>query len=244
MTKEDYISLADKYETEDFVPKDPISLVKHYTDWKDIEVAAVIASWLSYGRRSVFMPKIESILIDEMNDKPFEYIFSCEWAKYEDNFKCLYRMTSWHNFAKLCERLFRAYSLFFSLEDSVIDSFTKNGYKFYYQGLCEVLYGESMIPSPISCSANKRMNMLLRWMVRQNSPVDIGLWNNIPKSKLLVPIDVHSLHAAVEFGITDKVDETKSVCLKVTNFAKNIFPDDPARMDFALYGHGEESKQK
>ena len=86
--------------------------------------------------------------------------------------------------------------------------------------------------------------MLLRWLVRKNSPVDIGIWDGFQASKLLVPIDTHSLSTAIKFGITDKVDETKSVCLKVTDFAKKVFPDDPAKMDFDLYGYGEESKQQ
>lgn len=244
MTKDDYILLADKYETEDFIPNDPISLVKPYNKKQDIEISAVIASWLAYGRRNVFMPKIASILTDEMNDRPHDYILSRKWEQYKDNYQCLYRMTSWHNFAMICEKLYTVYTHFVSLEDAVIDITKAKRYKFYYQGICDILYKESLIPSPDSYSANKRMNMMLRWLVRGNSLVDIGLWKKIPASSLLVPIDTHSLHSAVKFGIVNKIDETKAICIKVTDFAKTIFPGDPARMDFALYGYGKEDKQK
>ena len=105
MTKEDYILLADRYETEDFIDNDPISLVKPYTKIRNIEISAVIAAWLSYGKRIVLMPKIASILTNEMNNKPYEYILSCEWAKYEDNYKCLSRMPSSARKKKLYDKL-------------------------------------------------------------------------------------------------------------------------------------------
>lgn len=242
MNKEEYIALADKYEVESFILKDPLFFVRFYSHTKDIEIAGVIAAWLAYGRRSVFMPRISYLLGNVMKSSPYEYIMGNEWEQYKDDYKSLYRMTSWHNFAMLCERLHNVYTKFDTLEEAVIKTTTKKKFKYYYQGLCSLLCGESMIPSADSNSANKRINMLLRWMVRQDSPVDIGLWKNISPSKLLVPCDTHSLDAACEFGIISKVDETKTVCVKVTEFAKTIFPDDPARMDFALYGHGEESK--
>lgn len=242
MKKEDYIALADKYETQSFILKDPISFVRFYNTPKDIEIAAVIASWLAYGRRTVFMPRISYLLWELMKGNPYRYIMSNEWEKYKDDFRSLYRMTSWHNFAMLCEKLHNVYTRFDTLEDAVIKTTTKKKYKYYFQGLCNLLSGESMIPSPDSNSANKRVNMLLRWLVRQNSPVDIGLWKNIPAASLLVPSDTHSLHAAYSFGIIPKVDETKNVCIRVTDFAKTVFPNDPARMDFALYGYGEASK--
>ena len=80
---------------------------------------------------------------------------------------------------------------------------------YYCQGLCHLLHGETMIPSPNSNCANKRVNMLLRWMIRKDSVVDIGLWKTLSPSRLLVPCDTHSLQSAVEFGIIPKVDESE-----------------------------------
>lgn len=71
MKFKDYIDLAEKYEVESFIKSDPIQFPRRFKDRKDIEVAAVIAAWLAYGRRSVFIPKIDYILTEIMGNKPF-----------------------------------------------------------------------------------------------------------------------------------------------------------------------------
>ena len=87
----DYIDLAEKYEVESFIKSDPIQFPRRFKDRKDIEVAAVIAAWLAYGRRSVFIPKIDYILTEIMGNKPFQYIYGVEWNKYKDNYTSLSR---------------------------------------------------------------------------------------------------------------------------------------------------------
>lgn len=79
--------------------------------------------------------------------------------------------------------------------------------------------------------------MFLRWMIRNNSDVDLGLWKSFKKSNLLIPCDVHVLKSARRLGIISKVEETQ-VVIKLTDYAKKIFDTDHARMDFALYGYG------
>lgn len=237
MRREEYIELANRYEVSSFIATDPVRYPRMFINKGiDQEIAAVIAAWLAYGQRKVFMPKIKFLLEEEMGWSPTAYILTRSGEKHIDNHQSLYRMTSWHNFGMLCRRLYEVYDKYETLQEAVITNFYKRKYGYYYQGLCHVLTGETMIPSPMSNSANKRVNMLMRWMVRQNSPVDIGLWTNIPSSKLLVPCDTHSIAKAIEFDIIHYYTENKRTCIKLTNFAKDIFPDDPARLDFALYG--------
>ena len=225
MKFKDYIDLAEKYEVESFIKSDPIQFPRRFKDRKDIEVAAVIAAWLAYGRRSVFIPKIDYILTEIMGNKPFQYIYGVEWNKYKDNYTSLYRMTSWHCFASLCDKLHSIYMKYPNLEDALGRVTYSQKCTYYCQGLCHLLHGETMIPSPNSNCANKRVNMLLRWMIRKDSVVDIGLWKTLSPSRLLVPCDTHSLQSAVEFGIIPKVDESRKTCIKVTEFAKKVLKD-------------------
>ena len=47
-------------------------------------------------------------------------------------------------------------------------------------------------------SACKRTYMFLRWMVRKNSPVDLGLWDWYSPQKLLIPLDTHVMQEAIK----------------------------------------------
>mgnify|MGYP003559979781 FL=1 len=80
-------------------------------------------------------------------------------------------------------------------------------------------------------------------MVRDGSPVDIGLWTWYPKKDLLIPLDVHVLQEAQKLNIiSEKETATRKTAQKLTDFAKQIFPEDPAKLDFALFGIGVDSK--
>ena len=88
-------------------------------------------------------------------------------------------------------------------------------------------------------SACKRMCMFLRWMARDGSPVDLGLWSGfIDKRTLIVPLDVHVLHEARRLGLTKRKDASMKTALEVTERLREVFPDDPLKGDFALFGLG------
>ena len=90
-----------------------------------------------------------------------------------------------------------------------------------------------------SASANKRTNMFLRWMVRTNSPVDAGLWTWFSPADLLIPLDTHVLRQAKNFGlISERSAATEKTARELTDALKRIWPDDPCRGDFALFGTG------
>ncbi|MGI5093198.1 TIGR02757 family protein [Treponema socranskii] len=88
-------------------------------------------------------------------------------------------------------------------------------------------------------SANKRMNMFLRWMVRTGSPVDIGLWTWFSPADLVMPLDTHVLKQAKKLRlISERSAGTEKTARELTRALKQIWPDDPCRGDFALFGLG------
>ena len=94
-----------------------------------------------------------------------------------------------------------------------------------------------MIPNPANGGAMKRMNMFLRWMVRK-PPVDFGIWEFMPASKLLIPLDVHVARVAREMGIlTRKSNDFKSV-VELTKVLRTFDSNDPVKYDFATFGYG------
>lgn len=240
MRYKDYIEIANKYEVKSFIDNDSIQFCYQYKDKKDIEIAGIISSWLSYGIYDRYMNKIRYILFTIMNDSPYEYIMDGKWNIYKDNYHCLYKIITWHNFAMLCDKLRLIYLNNKDLEEATLKHFIDRNtkFKYYHQSLCDLLSGESMIPTSRSLSSNKRMNMFLRWMIREDSLVDLGIWNQFKQKNLLVSCDVNTMEIAKELNIIYYTDETLSLTIKLTDYAKKVFPDDPSRMDFALYGYG------
>ena len=91
-------------------------------------------------------------------------------------------------------------------------------------------------------SACKRLNMLLRWMSRKNSPVDLGLWD-IKPSKLIIPVDTHVHRMALELGLTKRRQADMKTALEITDAMREIWMDDPVKGDFALFGFGINHKR-
>ena len=88
-------------------------------------------------------------------------------------------------------------------------------------------------------SANKRIHMFLRWMVRQDSPVDLGLWKWADPAALLIPLDVHVMQEAVGLGLLPQgASASRKTAELLTAAMQEVFPGDPCRGDFALFGLG------
>lgn len=88
-------------------------------------------------------------------------------------------------------------------------------------------------------SANKRIHMFLRWMVRQNSPVDLGIWNWYPQSELLIPLDVHVMEEGINLGLLPpNAKATRKTAVQLSAQLEEAFPNDPSRGDYALFGLG------
>lgn len=226
---------ADKYEVIDFIYDDPIEFVHLAYDKKDKEIIGFIASCLAYGNRKAFIPVIRKIY-DMMDDDPYSYIMSQEWMIYRDDLNTLYRFTKWHDFYLMCEILHYIYSFYTDFEHFVSrgDHYPIDYLKFEFGHI-------EQVPDFKSNSSCKKLWMFLRWMIRKNSPVDAGIWS-FEQSELMVPVDTHVLKMAQKLQITDRKQADKLACKEITDFAKLIFPVDPARLDFALYGYAINNK--
>ncbi|MBQ4184524.1 MAG: DUF2400 domain-containing protein [Bacteroidales bacterium] len=106
------------------------------------------------------------------------------------------------------------------------------------EALCRHFGTSAVVPKDAS-SACKRLCMFLRWMVRDSSPVDLGLWTDfIDKRSLIVPLDTHVLTEASALGLIHSRNASMSSALRLTSTLATIFPDDPLKGDFALFGYG------
>jgi len=108
-----------------------------------------------------------------------------------------------------------------------------------------VIYGKDIhphgmmhfFPTPAKGSACKRMNLFLRWMVRDRD-IDFGIWKGIPKNKLVIPLDTHIARISRCLGFTMRRSADWKAAVEITNALKQFDPDDPVKYDFALCHHG------
>lgn len=237
--KRTLVKMADQYETTEFIQFDPISFVRdtaNVGNRQDVEVSAFISSWLAFGSRTMIYMALRK-LHREMEYKPFQYLQSHQWKRYENDSQTLHRFFTYHDFYCLMERLEVLYEKdAFSWRDSL-----SRNYPLTYLIAC--FQGVKGFPKN-DTSACKRLNMLLRWMVRQNSVVDLGIWDQINPAILYLPLDTHSHRVAIELGLTDKKFPSMNVVTEITEKLAQAFPGDPARGDFALFGFGVNHKSK
>lgn len=238
--------LAKRYENTDFIQSDPIQFPHRFSGKKDIEIAGFISSLVAYGSRKVFNKKLDT-LFEIAQNEPLNFIENFD-AKILGDFN--YRFGKSDDFAQIfnimktlyvkdggLEELFKfAYD---KTEDLTESEFFKTVTDYFYSR-CSKDVGQGfyfMIPNPANGGAMKRMNMFLRWIVRK-PPVDFGIWEFMPASKLLIPLDVHVARVAREMGIlTRKSNDFKSV-VELTKVLRTFDSNDPVKYDFATFGYG------
>ena len=229
---------ADEYETSNFLRGDP-SLFMHLVEGdENRETTAFVAATLSYGSRRQFMPKIQWLLDASQGDM-FGWIKDGGFIdKIPDDGTRFYRLQTMHDIHTLLRALQKLINSHGSIgqyvKTNATDGFTAiRALTVYFRG--KVTGG--IVPKD-TASACKRLCMFTRWMTRDNSPVDIGIWAPfIDKRSLIMPLDTHVLHQACLLGLLKYGSPSMATAKKLTAIMRSIFPDDPLRGDFALFGY-------
>lgn len=238
------------------VAQDPIAFPRRFSDPADIEIAAVLAASLAYGRVPLFSAALERIL-KAMGGRPRAFVDNFDVSR---DMKALaplyYRMHRAEDIGALLYLLGQVRRRYGSLgglfklgwrdDDAdvgpALDRFVDALSAIDLSPVCgrDVRpYGLALFLSrPSKGSACKRLNMLLRWMVRPFDGVDFGLWDFVPPSKLVVPLDTHILRLSRYLGLTRRRSGGWVTAAEVTRRLAEIAPEDPLRYDFPLCHHG------
>lgn len=225
------VEMATRYETADFITKDPIQFPHRYRFPMDIEISAFVTSWLSFGRRGQITTAAR-IANDFFSGEPTRYIIKRRFEHLKDNSVVLHRMLTYGDFYDLCDRIYNLYKEYGDIY-LYLRKHTDNPVK----AISDYFKGVKGIPDYDKGSACKRICMFLRWMVR-DGVVDIGTYSFIDKADLIIPLDTHVHQVALQLGITKRKQADMKTAIEITEYFKTVFPDDPARGDFALFGAG------
>ena len=228
--KETLIAWAQEYNDPKYFQEDPIAFPTRFArsheagqaQLADVEISALLSAHLAWGRRAMIVRDCERIF-EEMSWRPYDYVMNGE---YRDENASLHRTIKWSEFAAICARLRRIYTVRPSLE-GMSDMELR----------CEVFGQKEDRKAP-----NKKISMMRRWMVRDDGKVDLGLWKASDKKKLIHPLDVHVYEQATALGLTSRRQKDIVTAREITDAFREIWPEDPCMGDFALFGYGVNNK--
>ena len=241
--------LIAEYNDMRYFATDPVAVVKRCKEQKDIEVMGIVCSWLAYGNRNQIYKKC-CMAYDLMSGKPYDYVMSGQWREYKDSDKNFYRLFFYRDFHDLMQSLYNVYQQHATLEEAVLATLvgTRRAVSYDPQGaktrILESLisfFNANGIPQNTK-SACKRLCLFLRWMVRRDGIVDLGVWTKFSPADLLIPLDVHVNRVAHQHGLLTRPSADMRAVLELTANCYKLYPHDPAIMDFALFGAGYTSK--
>ena len=229
-----------------FIETDPIQVPRQFSKKENIEIAGFLSATIAWGQRTTIIKNAQR-LVQGMDNDPYGFLINTT----EDD---------WMHLSGFKHRTFNSSDLFFFLKS------LQNIYK-YHGGLENVFTSGFQIDETIYSalayfrnvffeiesphrtqkhvsdvtrnSSAKRLNMFLRWMVRNDdSGVDFGLWQSIPASALMLPLDVHTGNISRGLGLLQRTQNDWKAVMEVAKKLVEFDPTDPVKYDFALFGIG------
>jgi uncharacterized protein (TIGR02757 family) len=248
--QEELLSLLEQkyrlYCREDFIVEDPVSIPKRFHLQEDIEVSALLTALISWGRRPAII-KSASNLMEMMDNQPFAFVTEASPNQLKRLESFVYRTFNASDLLFLIAALKEVYLKQGGLQSVASEAWQKNGdIKSVIMAIRSSLLTSDHLPrsekhlaNPDQGSAAKRINMFLRWMVRTSTEgVDFGIWNQIPASALICPLDVHSGNVARQLGLLARKQNDWKAAEELTANLRLFDPHDPVKFDFALFGMG------
>lgn len=213
---------AEEYNDPKYFEEDPIAFPREFVrrgaSLQDVEIAAIFAAHLAWGRRPMIIRDCQR-LFDEMGWQPYDYVMS---GSYRDDETSLHRTVKWSETAAICGRLREWYSWHETLETLSAKE------------IRSIIFRRKDDPK----APDKKINLMRRWMVRNDGKVDLGLWKKTSPKDLVVPLDVHVYSQATALGLTKRRQKDLRTAMEITDRFREIWPDDPVLGDFALFGYG------
>jgi len=234
-----------QYNNPNFIESDPIQIPHQFSIKEDIEIAGFLTATIAWGNRKMII-KNASKMVELMGNSPYDFVMNHK-EHHLDNFDSfVHRTFNASDFQYFIKSLQHIYKNHQGLENVFNKNTTKtsiqpaiHNFKQLFFEIPHLQRTEKHISDPLKGSAAKRINMFLRWMIRNDKTgVDFGIWKSISPSILSCPLDVHSGNVARKLGLlTRKQNDAKALNELDLNLRK-MDKNDPVKYDFALFGLG------
>lgn len=240
--------LVREYNNPQFIAHDPICIPHIFTRKQDIEIMGFWTAMLAWGQRKTIISKARE-LHELMDGAAYEFITQHE-EKDRRRFlhfrhrtfqpdDCLYFLAFFQHYYRQNDSLENAFTRFMSADDPHVENALLGFHDLFFSLPDALQRTRKHIATPRKKATCKRLNMFLRWMVRQDDAgVDFGLWKQIRPDQLLIPLDVHVDRVARRLGLLQRKQTDWQAVLELTDVLRRFDPKDPVKYDFALFGMG------
>lgn len=242
---------AIRFNRPEFIAEDPVQFPRMFSEKRDIEIAALLASTIAWGNRTMICRSANK-MFGLMDWQPYNYIMDKGYEELEpgDNIHRTFFNRNLIHYLRGLHQIYRKHS---SLEDFAA-SIGASQSEWPAWKLAEAINAElslangdcadsRCLPLGLDKSALKRFNMALRWLVRNDGIVDLGIWSAIKPSQLFIPLDVHVGNVSRSLGILERKANDRRAVEELTETLRTLDADDPVKYDFALFSIGIESKK-
>ena len=234
-----------EYNNPSFIDSDPIQIPHQFSSKEDIEIAGFLTATIAWGNRKMII-KNANKMMELMGRSPYDFILNHKehhLDKFEGFVHRTFNKTDLSYFIKALnhiytnhnglENIFRTYSTPDSLQPAI------HQLKKVFFELPHPSRTTKHMSDPMNGSSSKRLNMWLRWLIRNdNSGVDFGLWKSLSPSILSCPLDVHSGNVARKLGILKRKQNDAKALAELDACLREFDSNDPVKYDFALFGLG------
>lgn len=236
---------VEQYNRTSFIDSDPISIPHQYNKKEDIEIAGFLAATIAWGNRKMIIRNANRIMA-MLDYSPFEFIMNSNDDEFDSLGNFVHRTFNLTDLCYFLRALQHIYKYKGGLENIFNTQQTSDSLKHALHELHKIFFElphekriEKHLSDPYKGSSAKKLNMFLRWMVRNdNRGVDFGIWTRIDPASLFIPLDLHSGNTARRLGLLKrKINDWKAV-EELTSVLREFDPSDPVKYDFALFGLG------
>ena len=218
------------YNNPSFIESDPIQIPHGFSLKEDIEISGFLTATIAWGNRKMIINNAKKMM-DLMGNSPYDFVHrTFNGNDFKTFIVALQNLYQKHGGL---ETFFTNKQEEFSMQPAI------SAFKKYFFEVDHLQRTTKHVSDPMQGSAAKRINMYLRWMIRQDSNgVDFGLWKNIPSSTLSCPLDIHSGNVARKLGLLSRKQNDGKALLELDTELRKLDKTDPVKYDFALFGLG------
>ncbi|MEX0779948.1 MAG: TIGR02757 family protein [Balneolales bacterium] len=240
--------IVEQVEQPEYINDDPVSFMHAFSDKEDQLLSGFFAAIMAWGRRDIVIAKVNDLL-SRMEYRPAEFIgnFSAKDEAIITGFKHrTFNETDITCMVTILSVILRENGSFEAFwEDCYRDAIQQDREliavfheRFFGVTPDMPLRTRKHIANSEKNSSCKRLYLYLRWCVRKNSVVDLGIMDFMPASKLMIPLDVHVARQARKIGLLSRKQNDWKAVKELTEKLSLLEPEDPAKYDYALFGLG------
>lgn len=238
--------LHDRFNREEFIEADPISVPHSFSRKEDREIAGLLASTIAWGNRKAIVSSAHRMM-RYMDNAPYDFVVNSSEGELDTLSSYVHRTFNGEDFKDFVRGMRHIINKWGSIGDFFECRYQTTGdlrrvlseFRREFHAVEHNPHSEKHISSIDKGAACKRLCMYLRWMVREdNRGVDFGLWRRIPMSALYMPLDVHTGRVGRSLGLLSRKQSDWRAVEELTESLRAFDGDDPVRYDYSLFGVG------